>query len=67
MKKLSRSLELERWTLREARKLISDDDWQRVMIQREVHRMDPDFQCAEADRCIKQPRPLEEVLSKTER
>ena len=67
VKKLSRTLELERWTLSEARELISAEDWQRLMIQREVNRMDPDFQCADAAQCIKQPRPLVEVLSKTER
>lgn len=67
IKMFSRAIERERWTLREARKFISDEDWQRLMIQREVARMDPDFQFADANESIKKPHSLAEALARTGR
>lgn len=53
--------------LREARKLIREEDWQRLMIECRVNEMDPDFRFASEEDTIKQPPSLAVVLLETER
>ena len=60
---LSQSLERERWTVRQARKLIADKDWQQLMIDFEVNCLDPDFDFAEGGRPVKRPRSLASILA----
>lgn len=64
---LSDALARERWTLRQAEKLIKKADWKHLMMEREVNRIDPDFQWANDEGSIKQPHPLAFHLANTER